>query len=401
MGANFSRFFVETAGNTIFAANYNGEFNNILTNFTPAGMDDASANVAAMQTTVDPGEVSSESLPTSLEGEIHRLRHVIKEITGKDQWYESPAGPGLSAPSSGTSTDNAIILWDGTDANSVQESDVTIDPATNNVTIPEKVVAAATTAANTTFTATAVSTTDAWDFTDVTIGDIIVASNGSKAIITSIGVQTLTASAGWDSTTPTDNTHSAYVKKASSSQLSVPNFGVVPIGAIIDFWNAGATLTLPDNFVKCDGQEISDVDSPLNGVTLPNLNVADGVYTIGTNAASHNTTIDGDADHSVTIVNHTHTMSSHTHTLPSITGNVSISGSSPGAVNYNVYDDSTGWGIGNLATSGAGSSTEGQHYHNLVGSTGAPSTANTGSGGGHTVNIKGASLPVWKVMRIK
>ena len=60
MGANFSRFFVEAPGNTILAANYNGEFDNILTNLTPAGIDDLSDNLAAYQVTEDPGEPGSE-----------------------------------------------------------------------------------------------------------------------------------------------------------------------------------------------------------------------------------------------------------------------------------------------------------------------------------------------------
>ena len=91
MGANFGRFFVESPGNTILSGNYNGEFDNILTNFTPDGMDDYSVNVAQMQTTVDPGEVGTESLATSTAGELERIRHMLNEIIGKNQWYESPA----------------------------------------------------------------------------------------------------------------------------------------------------------------------------------------------------------------------------------------------------------------------------------------------------------------------
>jgi hypothetical protein len=90
MGANFSRFFVESPGNTILAANYNGEFDNILTNLTPAGVDDASSNLAAFQAVQDPGEVGSEVLPTSTEGELRILRNMANEIIGKTEWYESP-----------------------------------------------------------------------------------------------------------------------------------------------------------------------------------------------------------------------------------------------------------------------------------------------------------------------
>lgn len=102
MPATFSRYFVEAPGNTILADHYNGEFNNILTNFDPDGVDDASVNLAAMQATVDPGELSSESLATSLRGELQRLRYAVAEAkfgpATSRKWYESPAtGGGFSA----------------------------------------------------------------------------------------------------------------------------------------------------------------------------------------------------------------------------------------------------------------------------------------------------------------
>lgn len=134
MGANFSRYFVESAGNTITAANYNGEFDNILTNLTPAGIDDMSGNTTAYRDTVDPGESGSESLPTSLEGEILRLRKLIVEITGKTYWYESPAtNLGAATIGPGSSTDNAVVRFDGTGGKTFQNSGVIVDDS-NNVT---------------------------------------------------------------------------------------------------------------------------------------------------------------------------------------------------------------------------------------------------------------------------
>lgn len=53
-------------------------------------LDDFSATVAAMQTTVDPGGIGTESLPTDLEGEIKRLRFVINRLAATAQWYEAP-----------------------------------------------------------------------------------------------------------------------------------------------------------------------------------------------------------------------------------------------------------------------------------------------------------------------
>lgn len=55
-------------------------------------MDDYSSSVAQMQTTTDPGEVGTESQPTTLAGELERVRFAIKDAKGTAQWYETPAG---------------------------------------------------------------------------------------------------------------------------------------------------------------------------------------------------------------------------------------------------------------------------------------------------------------------
>lgn len=48
---------------------------------------------------------------------------------------------------------------------------------------------------------------------------------------------------------------------------------VMPIGSIIAWHKNGAEgLTLPDGWVECNGQAISDADSPFNGSTAPDLN---------------------------------------------------------------------------------------------------------------------------------
>ena len=61
------------------------------TGLEPTGIGDASANAVAMQSTADPGEDGSESLPTDLLGEIKRLRKILAELSGKTHWYESPS----------------------------------------------------------------------------------------------------------------------------------------------------------------------------------------------------------------------------------------------------------------------------------------------------------------------
>lgn len=74
----------------VLAADLNAEFNNVLDNLGPLKIEDYSGNATQMQITTDPGEVGTESLATTLAGELARLRFMLAEITGKDQWYESP-----------------------------------------------------------------------------------------------------------------------------------------------------------------------------------------------------------------------------------------------------------------------------------------------------------------------
>lgn len=90
MGANFSKLVTVADGQTITAAERNAEIDNILSNFTPTGMDDHSTNATQMQSTTDPYPGATESLPTSLAGELERIRYLIKQITGETQWYVDP-----------------------------------------------------------------------------------------------------------------------------------------------------------------------------------------------------------------------------------------------------------------------------------------------------------------------
>lgn len=90
MPGTWSKLVTVVTGQTITAALWNNEFDNVITNATPAGTDDDSANLAAMQGTTDPYPAASESLATSLSGEIRRLRYLIGQITGEAQWYIDP-----------------------------------------------------------------------------------------------------------------------------------------------------------------------------------------------------------------------------------------------------------------------------------------------------------------------
>lgn len=89
MGATFSRL-KNWAAEILTNEDLNAEIDNILTNFTPAGMDDYSANATQMKLQTSPGAVGTESLATSMAGEIERLRYVVARITGETYWYTTP-----------------------------------------------------------------------------------------------------------------------------------------------------------------------------------------------------------------------------------------------------------------------------------------------------------------------
>ena len=54
---------------------------------------------------------------------------------------------------------------------------------------------------------------------------------------------------------------------------SISGFGIVPIGSIIAWHkNLAGVPSLPEGFMECNGDTVNDIESPLNGVELPNLN---------------------------------------------------------------------------------------------------------------------------------
>jgi hypothetical protein len=102
---------VATEG-SLTAAEYNAEFQNVYQNVGRCqNIDDYSATVTEMQTMVDPGEVGSESQPTTIAGEIERLRYAIRDTKQKidpsiTHWYETPASFTLGSQ---TNTDTFTV----------------------------------------------------------------------------------------------------------------------------------------------------------------------------------------------------------------------------------------------------------------------------------------------------
>jgi len=86
----YSKIKTVVDGETITATDRNAEHDNHITNAIPTMIDDYSTDATEMQVTIDPYPSDSPSLATHLAGEIQRLRYLIKQITGEDQWYIDP-----------------------------------------------------------------------------------------------------------------------------------------------------------------------------------------------------------------------------------------------------------------------------------------------------------------------
>lgn len=69
----------------------NENFQYLLDQQSPIGTDGMSADVNEMQLQTSPGDLGSESLATSLKGEIERIRFQLAQIIGKDFWYQQPS----------------------------------------------------------------------------------------------------------------------------------------------------------------------------------------------------------------------------------------------------------------------------------------------------------------------
>lgn len=72
--------------------------------------------------------------------------------------------------------------------------------------------------------------------------------------------------------------NSGLTNYSDGNALTATNFNTMsgifpPIKTILPWAKSlGVAISLPDGWHECDGSVVSDADSPLNGVTLPNLN---------------------------------------------------------------------------------------------------------------------------------
>lgn len=147
MPGTISQYQVVIAGQLITASLWNGMELNIINNgLIPAGIDDYSANDTEMQTMTDPYPAGATSRPTSLQGEMERIRFQFDNIIGKTYWYEDPDTTiaainqfNLFHNHSGGGNGNQIVTASITDANvttaKIADSNVTTAKiADSNVT---------------------------------------------------------------------------------------------------------------------------------------------------------------------------------------------------------------------------------------------------------------------------
>ena len=90
MSATFGRIKVWVGGEVLTASDLNAEFDNILQNLSPAGISSVSEDINDMRATTDPYPGGVEYLAPNLREEIKSIRYLIRQITGKSQWYIDP-----------------------------------------------------------------------------------------------------------------------------------------------------------------------------------------------------------------------------------------------------------------------------------------------------------------------
>ena len=133
--------------------------------------------------------------------------------------------------------------------------------------------------------------------------------------------------------------------------------GLVPIGGVVatipalaGAYSCAATTEADDlGYVKCNGQVINDPTSPLNGLTIPNIN--DDVFLKG-HVTSNSP--GGSNTHDHTVPGHYHYWGGHWST-DSSASNVNGNGDGVG----NTYDDTVGYRVG-VSVSG-----NGNHTHSI------------------------------------
>ena len=105
----------------------------------------------------------------------------------------------------------------------------------------------------------------------------------------------------------------------------------MPIGTVIDWWRPDNSWPVPEGFQVCDGSQVNDPDSPLNGRNLPDLTNrfilgVSSTNQIGTQGGSETHDHSYDIDHNHALV-HTGSSGNHRHSTDPPSMTTSSSGS--------------------------------------------------------------------------
>jgi hypothetical protein len=122
-----SRVKTWVSGDVLTAADLNAEFDNTITGLDPVYIEDESDTKTIMRTQSDPFPTATPSLPTTLQGEIYRIRYQLANILGETYWYMDPdmsiaalAAHGTRHKSGGADSiqiDDFVAASDNTDLN--------------------------------------------------------------------------------------------------------------------------------------------------------------------------------------------------------------------------------------------------------------------------------------------
>lgn len=222
------------------------------------------------------------------------------------------------------------------------------------------------------------------------------------------------------------------VQAGSTFRLGeVFNPGGLPVGSIIPFYDFNAAVTFDANFYRyCDGSVLSYADSPLNGLTLPDLS---GRYLVGfgtvgagdIDTATWATVAIGsnslNLQHAHDMGNHTHSIGNHTHApgtlrfeslaIEASGGGWDLSGFDSGGTSFRIahYSESAGSAPnGDTPKNGSISGATTGYTRNGTGATdtasgtsGTPSTNNTSNALSTTQDIRPSSIRVRYIIKVR